>query len=198
MSFFNIRTAMSVAIVAFGVVLAAPLSASAQRCETDPPEVLEFRNAGELPSPSEQDAALDVIYTFAWTLDLRDASNLVDLFAEGAVYEACTGGGVQITKTTGLDMLETYFTTQPFAYLNQLSFNTSHFITNAILRTTEKEDEIKVWATMLVTLQRPDVEAPVLDYTAMLVMTLNRYDGALKFTDVRMITGTPLVVFRAR
>jgi hypothetical protein len=199
MSFFNIRAAASIAVVAFGAALAVPGSAAAQQCSVQPPEIGDFQGTGVLPPPEEQAAALDVIHTFAWTLDLQDLNNFDNLFASEAVYEACTGGGVQITRTSNLAALKEYFNTQPFAYLRDLSFKTNHFVTNAVFRRMDKEDdEIKVWAAMLVTLQRPDVEAPVLDYTAMLVMTLRRYDGVLKFSDVQMHTGTPVVVFRAR
>ena len=197
MSYVNIRTAALIVYATIVAALAVPLSASAQQCLTPEPRITDYRNFGARPSPDEQNAVLDVINEFGWTLDLRDADNFANLFATDAIYEACTGGGVQITRTEGLDALETYFRTQPFAYLSELSFFTRHFITNTIVR-TEKEKEYLAWATLVVTLQRPDVEAPVLDYTATFVMKLNLYDGELKFTDVRMITGTPVVVFRAR
>ncbi len=198
MSFFNIRAAVSVAVVALGAAFAIPGLAAAQQCSVDPPAIGNFHGVGVMPPLEEQAAALDVINTFAWTLDLQDVNNFDELFASDAVYEACTGGGVQITRTSDLTALKAYFNTQPFAYLRQLSFKTNHFITNAIFRKPEKDGETKVWAAMLVTLQRPDVETPVLDYTAMLVMTLKSYDGVLKFSDVQMHTGTPVVVFRAR
>jgi hypothetical protein len=195
MSFVTLRTLVFAVVVALGATYAIP--AAAQQCSVQPPEIADFRNAGDLPSSAQQDAVLDVIHEFAWTLDIRDLNNFDNLFASDAVYEACTAGGVRITLTNNLTELKTYFQTQPFAFLSELNFRTSHFITNAIFRTS-KEDEIKVWAAMLVTLQRPDVEAPDLDYTATLVMTLIPDNGAWKFSDVRMVTGTPLVVFRAR
>jgi len=198
MSFFNIRTAVSVAVLAIGAALVIPGSAAAQQCSVNPPIIADFQNGGGLPTPQDQNAALDVVHSFAWTLDIRDLANFDNLFASNAVYEACTGGGVQIKRTTSLTDLKNYFETQPFATLSDASFRTSHFIANEIVRTGKEEGEIKVWATMLVTLQRPDVEAPELDYTATLVMTLRPDNGPLKFFDVQMVTGTPIVVFRAR
>ena len=202
------RATMKTLAFAIGIWLTLDGTAFAQQtCTAGPPDPWPAHVTE--PAPEDRQAIMDVIHTYAWTLDDRNAATLEEtlneLFTDPLEYEACSGGGqIQMFKATSLAELVLYLQGQ-FQDLNNKRFRIRHLEGNVRLRSLDK-DTVDGKTTVLVTLQRMDDAAvPEFDYTATRMATFVRTEDEddsgnriWKIEKMALVTDTPEVEDRGR
>jgi len=197
---FTKQITLKMLAIAIGIWLALPGAAVAQikSCiDNVPPARLSNRPLNN-PLPEDRQAILDLIHSYAWTLEDRDVAGFVELFTNEAVYEVCRSGGgsqSQIVRTSSQMELEDYIRGQ-FADLEADGLQTRHFLTNTILNTNDKIVQAKT--AMLVVVQQTDDAIPEVDYTAVLKMRIVKVDDTWKFEQLTLFTDTPVFIAKAR
>ena len=197
--FTNQLTVKTIAI-AIGIWLAFPGTGVAQNktCIDNVPPARLLNRPLNNPLPEDRHAILDLIHSYAWTLEGRDYAAFIALFTNDAVYEVCRNGGgaqSQIVRTTSQKELEDYIRGQ-FADLEADELQTRHFLTNTILNTDDKVVQAKT--AMLVIVQQADDAIPEVDYTAVLKMRIVKVDDIWKFEKLTLFTDTPEFIAKAR
>jgi hypothetical protein len=150
------------------------------------------------PEPEDRQAIMDVIHSYAWALDDRNADALNELFTDDVVYEACSAGGeIQMVMTTSLEELISYLRGQ-FQDLVNKRFQTRHFESDALLHLRDP-DTVEAKTTLLVSIQRmDDAGIPEFDYTAIRRWTFVRVEGIWRIVKLLLRTDTPEVEDRGR
>jgi hypothetical protein len=198
---FARRAKLTASLVGLGLclTLAATGETMAVGCENGP-GVVWPPNLADPPVTDERDI-LKLIHRFHWALDDHRVTQLEGLFADNVTYELCNAAGDQLQKTTGKDQLGVYLK----AYFNELTFRgtqTRHIASNTLLNfvnaTTTTPTNIQAKTTVVVTLQHPDIETPVLDYTALLRSVFTTDGTVWKFSQITLILDGPKLELRAR
>ena len=189
----------SVAGIGLCFTLAATEESIAVGCENGP-GVLWPPNLAD-PLATDEREVLKLIHRFNWALDDHRVTQLDGLFTDNVTYELCNAVGDQLQKTTGKDQLAVYLKT----YFNELTFRgtqTRHIGSNTLLNlvsaTAATPTTIQGKTTVVVTLQHPDIETPVLDYTAVLRSVFTTDGTIWKFSQMTLILDGPKLELRAR
>ena len=148
------------------------------------------------PGPVDARAILKLIHRYNWALDDHDFGQLDGLFTDDVFYELCNAAGEQILKRTDKDTLEIYLN-GVFNELTAQDTQTRHIESNALLHSVDT-NTIQGKTSLAVTLQHPDIETPVLDYTAAFRTVFKREGGVWKFSRITLITDGRKIQFRAR
>ncbi|WP_457300779.1 nuclear transport factor 2 family protein [Phyllobacterium sp. P5_D12] len=194
--FFNRRAKLIASVVGVGLwlTLAAIGESFAVGCENGP-GIVWPPNLADAPVTDEREI-LKLIHRFHWALDDHKTMQLEGLFADNVTYELCDAVGDQLQKTTGKDQLGVYLKT----YFNELTFRgtqTRHIASNTLLNFVGAGN-IQAKTTVVVTLQHPDIETPVLDYTAVLRSVFTTDGTIWKFSQLTLILDGPKLELRAR
>lgn len=199
---FTNRLTVKTIAIAIGIWLAFPGTVVAQNktCIDNVPPARLLNRPLVNPLPVDWQAILDLIHSYAWTLEDRDDAAFVALFTKDAVYEVCRNGGPaagqsQIVRTTSQMELQDYIRGQ-FADLEADQLQTRHFLTNTILNTSGEIVQAKT--AMLVVVQQADDAIPEIDYTAVLKMRIVKDDDIWKFEQLTLFTDTPVFIAKAR
>ena len=171
--------------------------------DTIPPPPWLSRPENRNPSPEDRQEIMDLIHSYSWALDDKDATGFEELFTVNAVYEACRNGGAadsrsQIIRTTSRAELAMLIA-QQFRELEREALQTRHLQTNTILNAVD-ENTVEEKTTMLVTIQRASTSTPENDYTAVLKGKLTKdKDGVWRFEQLTLFTDEPqIIVSKAR
>jgi hypothetical protein len=148
------------------------------------------------PGPADARAILKLIHRYNWALDDHDFGQLDGLFTDDVFYELCDAAGEQILKRTDKGQLEIYLG-GVFDELGRQGTQTRHIQSNALLNSVDT-DTIQGKTSLAVTLQHPDIETPVLDYTGEFRPVFRREGGVWKFSRITLITDGRKIEFRAR
>jgi SnoaL-like domain len=194
------RATMKTLAFAIGIWLTIDGTALAQQtaCSDRSPPASWLPSRVTNPAPEDRQAIMDVIHSYAWALDDRNAEVLNELFTDDVAYEACSGGGqIQMVRTIDLESLILYLEGQ-FRDLVSKRFQTRHFETNVLLHSKDK-DTVEGKTTLLVTIQRmDDAGIPEFDYTAIRRITFVRVEGIWRIVKLLLTTDTPEVEDRGR
>ncbi len=169
-------------------------SAETPACENDP-QTDWLINPND-PGPSDARAILKLIHRYNWALDDHDFGQLDGLFIDQVFYELCDASGTQILKKIDRGQLDVYLN-GVFDELEERGTQTRHVETNTLLNSVNP-DTIQGKTTVLVTLQHPDIETPVLDYTGSLRTEFTRVGNVWLFSRITLITDGHKIEFRAR
>lgn len=188
-------------------IFAFSTSAFAQPAPTEPPEptvpptLCSYQKEDYLltvnnPAPADRQEIMDLIHRFNWALDEASLVGVNGMLLEDVTYELCNGALQQLRMTTGRDQLMGYLGT-----INQerkrFGSKTRHIESNTLLNAVDA-NTVQGKTTLLVTLQFPEIEMPVLDYTASLHTTFRKDGNVWKFAKILLITDGAQVRLRAR
>jgi hypothetical protein len=144
------------------------------------------------PSLDVQRAITDVLSSYAWTIDDRNAAEFVKLFVrnEDAYYQLCNRAGTnQVYKLTfdNEDPTKDLEIQMPVItqFLITQALQTRHLVTNTLFDKVD-DQTVRTKSTVLVTIQAASYEAPDLDYSADVraTLVLDEKDGKWKFQDL--------------
>lgn len=148
------------------------------------------------PDPADRQEIMDLIHRFNWALDEASLVGVNNMLLEDVTYELCNGALQQLKMMTGRDLLTGYLGT-----INQerkrSGSKTRHIESNTLLNAVDA-DTVQGKTTLLVTLQFPEIEMPVVDYTASLHTTFQKDGNLWKFAKILLITDGAEVRLRAR
>lgn len=154
------------------------------------------------PSLDDQRAIMDVLHSYSWTIDERDATSFAALFAQpsSSYYELCNVAGRVIKLTLGTggsdDLLAGMQT-----ITNDLSegrVQSRHLVTNTLFDIVD-DKTVNTKSIVLVTVQYADYPAPNLDYSADARATLVKgEDGRWKFQSLTVHADTAAALTKKR
>jgi hypothetical protein len=188
------RVAASVVAIGIGLMLVTAQPSLAINCVNGPDR--GWLITANDPAPSDDRAIRKLIYLYDWALDDHRAGQLDGLFTDTVFYELCNAAGEQLAQKNGNDQLEGYLG----EYFNGLVFRgtqTRHIESNTLLNSVDAST-VQGKTTVVVTLQHPDIETPVLDYTAVLRTEFKKVANVWKFSKMTLITDGPRLELRAR
>jgi hypothetical protein len=186
--------------LAVTALLALCGAAFAQAC-SDPLAADFLRGKVKNLVPAERQMVMDVIHRYYWALDFRDFNELELLFANDAVYEACSVN-VQIEKMEGAEIIRNYIE----GVYKDTTFQVRHSVANAILRVRDADPDTVDGKWMLLTsMQQSNIETPTLDYSAAVKATFVRVEAKNEdeeddwlISALTLITDEPQIMLRAR
>lgn len=150
------------------------------------------------PSLDDQRAIMDVLHSYSWTIDDRDAAAFAALFAQpkSSFYELCNVAGSVVKLTLGSGGADDLLAGMQAitALLASDRIQSRHLVTNTLF---DKGDDktVNTKSIVLVTVQTSGYPAPNLDYSADARATLVKgADGTWKFQSltVHADTSAPL------
>jgi hypothetical protein len=150
-----------------GFCLAFGGIALADKCGTDFPNEWSIKN----PPAEDRQAIEDLLSSYAWTIDRKDADEFTKLFAkpQSSYYEMCNTGGSIFKFTLGLDPTshrDLLTEMKEIAReLNNQGLQTRHLVTNTLFHVVDGKT-VNIRSTVLVTVQHPESSMPYLDYSA--------------------------------
>lgn len=190
------RAKMTASALGIGIGLAFGSSgqAAAVDCVNGPTQL--WLMSPNDPPASDERAIRKLISMYHWALDDHRAPQLANLFVDTVFYELCNAAGEQLTQKTNRTQLEGYLQD----YFNEFTdrgTQSRHIESNTVLNAVDA-DTIQGKTTVVVTLQHPDIETPVLDYTASFRTEFEKQANIWKFSRMTLITDGPKLELRAR
>jgi hypothetical protein len=190
------RTKSIPAVIGMGFCLtfAAAEQSLAVDCVNDPSKA--WVTTAKDPAPSDDRAIRNLISTYNWALDSHLPSQLEGLFADNVFYELCNAAGEQLVQTTDDEQLTIYLN-EYFKGFVKRGTQSRHIESNTLLYMIDDRN-VQGKTTVAVTLQHPDIETPVLDYTGVLRTTFTKVGDTWLFSKITVITDGPRLELRAR
>jgi hypothetical protein len=188
------KRAASVIGLGLGIGLAATGQTMAVDC-VNHPDTVWLATAND-PGAADDRAIRKLIYLYNWALDDHRVAQLDGLFTDSVFYELCNAAGDQLAQKNGKDQLEGYLND----YFNEFvdrGTQPRHVESNTLLHAVDA-NTVQGKTTVVVTLQHPDIETPVLDYTGVLRSEFKKVGNVWKFSAMTLITDGPRLELRAR
>jgi hypothetical protein len=184
----------SAVALTIGFMLIGSGSASAVQC-VNGPGIVWLATAND--PPAEDDRAIrKLIHLYDWLLDDHRAAQMQGLFMPTIFYELCNAAGEQLTQKNGETQLQQYLT----VYFNDFTTRGTqprHIASNTLLHWVDA-DTVRGKTTVVVTLQHPDIETPVVDYTGVLRTEFEKTGDVWRFLRMTLIMDSPKLDLRAR
>jgi hypothetical protein len=188
------KLTVSVIGIGIGLTLAAPEQSLAVDCVNSPGTV--WLATANDPTPADDRAIRKLIHLYHWALDDHRVAQLDGLFTDTVFYELCNAAGEQLAQKNGRDQLEGYFSDYFNDFVDR-GTQPRHIESNTLLHAVDA-NTVQGKTTVVVTLQHPDIETPVLDYTAALRTEFEKVANVWRFSKITLITDGPRLVLRAR
>jgi hypothetical protein len=158
----------------------------------------------ENPPAEDRQAIQDLLFSYARTIDERNAAEFTALFAQpgSSYYEICnTGGSIfKLTRDLGPESPDDLLT-QMAIIVGQLAtgkLQTRHLVTNTLFDVVDSKT-VHTRSIVLVTVQDADSSMPSLDYSADARATLVKGDDdAWRFQSLTIHADYPAVVAKKR
>lgn len=187
-------------VCGFCFVFGGVASAQTDKCGTEATNGWSIEN----PSAEDRQAIEDLLFSYAWTIDERDAAAFASLFADTgpSYYEICnTGGSIfKLTRDLGPTSPDDLLT-QMGIITNQLGedgLQTRHLVTNTLFDVVG-DKTVNTKSIVLVTVQDSNASVPSIDYSADARATLvKRDDGTWRFQSLTIHADYPNVVAKKR
>lgn len=188
------KSMASVIGVGICIAFASAQQSWAVQCVNNP-DITWLATAND-PDAADERAIRKLISTYDWALDDHKAQQLEGLFADNVYYELCNAAGDQLVQEIGEEQLSTYLNGYFNAFVRD-GTQARHIESNTLLDLVDA-NTVRGKTTVVVTLQHPDIETPVLDYTGVLRTEFTKVDNVWKFSKITLITDGPRLQLRAR
>ena len=148
------------------------------------------------PPPADESAIKKLIARYNWALDDHRALQLEGLFADDVFYELCNAAGEQLVQKSNSEDLKVYHDGYFSGFVDR-GTQARHIESNTLLNLVDA-NTIQGKTTVVVTLQHPDIETPVLDYTGSMRTEFKKVGNLWQFSKITLITDGPRLELRAR
>lgn len=187
-------TACAVGLGIFVTVASAAEQSVAAPCENHP-DVAWLLTANDPPAADEI-AIRKLLTRYNWALDDHRSLQLENLFADEIFYELCNAAGDQLMTASDSGKLKDYLGIY-FDGFDKRATQPRHIESNTLLNMVDA-NTVEGKSTVAVTLQHPDIETPVLDYTGELRTEFKKDGNIWRFAKITLITDGPRLELRAR